>query len=219
MSFWDLLIKSTRIVFVRHGLVLNPKEEYYGTKEGYPLSEDGITTVRRLGNVLLSREIKPDVIYASPTERTKDTALILSEIFGLASYIIDNRIIDTYNPAWEGKNFNEIDYNERDPGYEYEEPSSVFRRGSDFVQDVLYANQGRTIFVVSHEDVIRATISWMGGERGNLEGISRFSQLSRKYALKQGEAYVTNVTYGGRLLGWGERISPNSRTWLGVERR
>src|SRR3989338_9687435 len=99
----------TTLLFIRHGQVFNPDEIYYGKLPGFPLSRSGVSTIRNLAQALKAGEIRPDLFYYSPTQRTRQTSDILTKMLssgfrGIQSYP-DRRLFDINNPGLEGRPF------------------------------------------------------------------------------------------------------------------
>lgn len=87
---------ASRLHFVRHGEVFNPKGLLYERLEGFPLSDRGHEMARAAAKELQQMGISPEALYVSPLERTRQSAAPVSEAFGLEP-IIEDRIIEPWN--------------------------------------------------------------------------------------------------------------------------
>lgn len=83
----------SRIVCIRHA---KPKVEGYASDELYPLSEEGITQHKKLAKILKEKKYFPDKIYCSPVLRAVESAVILSESFGVP-FVKENALGDDFN--------------------------------------------------------------------------------------------------------------------------
>ena len=72
----------TVFYFIRHGHVANSQKVIYERLKGFPLSLTGMRQVRETGRFLSSIDeaITASAIYASPLERTVQTAELIAEI-------------------------------------------------------------------------------------------------------------------------------------------
>lgn len=151
---------KAKVHLVRHGEVHNPEQLFYGRIPGYVLSEQGKQEVHALGNHL--KTIPTVKIYASPLDRTKQTAAILAEYFPGIDIVYDERIIEVGSPL-EGKPFREVEgfnfYDEQYTSQGGETLEAVKGRMLSFFQDVVPFHENEDIIVVSHGDPIMITRS------------------------------------------------------------
>lgn len=87
---------ASRLHFVRHGEVFNPKGLLYERLEGFPLSDRGHQMAASAAEELQKMGISPQALYVSPLERTRQSADPVSRAFGLEP-IIEQRIIEPWN--------------------------------------------------------------------------------------------------------------------------
>ena len=66
-----------RIWLIRHGLSTGNEEKIMQGLHDYPLAHEGRTQARIVGRHLAAREARPNVIYASPLTRTRETAELI----------------------------------------------------------------------------------------------------------------------------------------------
>src|SRR5689334_2207376 len=93
----------TTIYLCRHGEVHNPDQVIYGRMPGFPLSIEGKKQAHALGKHLSAKKLK--AIYASPLERTKETASIVASYQSISTIDIrfDDRLLEVNKPSFEGK--------------------------------------------------------------------------------------------------------------------
>src|SRR5438128_1912666 len=91
--------KST-IYLVRHGDVHNPKQVLYGRIPGFDLSQLGKQQAARLGKHLSAKPIT--AVYASPLERTRQTAAIVTSFLPSIPVVYDERLLEVRSPM-EGR--------------------------------------------------------------------------------------------------------------------
>ena len=87
---------ASRLHFVRHGEVFNPKGLLYERLEGFPLSDRGHQMALAAARELQQMGVSPEALYVSPLERTRQSAAPVSELFGLEP-TIEERIIEPWN--------------------------------------------------------------------------------------------------------------------------
>lgn len=92
---------ADRLHLVRHGEVHNPDRVLYGRLPHFRLSEDGRQMARSAAAYLKGLERPVSALYASPLQRTRESAEPFTELFGLEP-IIDERVIEPTN-VFEGK--------------------------------------------------------------------------------------------------------------------
>ena len=94
---------TTLVHLVRHGEVHNPDGVLYGRRDGFHLSERGVTMAERIGETLGERDIVH--LRTSPLERAQETAAPLAAARGLTP-VLDPRVLESTN-KFEGLNFAE----------------------------------------------------------------------------------------------------------------
>ena len=68
-----------KLFLVRHGEVFNPKQIIHGKIPGYFLSDKGCKDIQNIAEKL-SENAPFELIYASPIDRTRQSAEIISSI-------------------------------------------------------------------------------------------------------------------------------------------
>ncbi|MFE5408438.1 histidine phosphatase family protein [Microbacterium sp. NPDC056569] len=92
---------AARLHLVRHGEVRNPARVLYGRLPGYGLSADGRHMARQAAEYIASLERPVSALVSSPLQRTQESAVPFTEIFGLQP-VLDERVIEPTN-VFEGK--------------------------------------------------------------------------------------------------------------------
>lgn len=169
--------KLTKLYFVRHGEVHNPKEVVYGRIPGFLLSETGKKEAGALGELLKTVSIR--AIYASPLTRAVETASYIAKHFPDVSVETDERLLEIRSSV-DGKP-NAIMYARQWNFYTPdliaaggENLSDIWNRMNSFIRDVIERHAGEDIVAVSHGDpimVVRAKHS--GSRRLTLPAIRR----------------------------------------------
>jgi probable phosphoglycerate mutase len=163
---------STRLFFIRHGATSLSAEDRFAGATDVPLSEEGRDQVRRLSERLAGNAVA--AIYASPLDRTMETARILAGPHGLAVQPLDG-IREIAHGRWEGLTRAEV---ERQFGDEYvrweddpytfapeggESGVAVMARALPDILRIVRAHAGEQIIAVSHKATIRLVISSLIG--------------------------------------------------------
>jgi broad specificity phosphatase PhoE len=86
----------TRLHFVRHGEVLNPKGLLYERLDGFPLSARGQKMAEAAAQEILGMGREIGSLHVSPLERTRQSAQPIAEVFELHPQI-EERIIEPWN--------------------------------------------------------------------------------------------------------------------------
>ena len=74
--------KKCKITFLCHGATIYSEEGRFSDLENYPpLSDLGVTEMENLLDYLRERGVKNDVIYSSPSVRTRQSALMVAKAF------------------------------------------------------------------------------------------------------------------------------------------
>jgi broad specificity phosphatase PhoE len=92
---------ADRIHFIRHGEVHNPDGILYGRLPNFALSERGVAMAKLAAQDLKDQGRQVRAVFASPLQRTRESAKPFKEIFGLDA-MVDERLIEPHN-IFEGK--------------------------------------------------------------------------------------------------------------------
>jgi broad specificity phosphatase PhoE len=99
-----------------------------GRSNETPLTEKGIEQAKQLGRYLLTKDIKPDFIYASPAVRTLETARYALAEMGITSKpLIEDALQELDQGRWVGRN--------RKDTYTSEVLADIAMLGKDFKSD------------------------------------------------------------------------------------
>ena len=163
--------KPTLVLFVRHGQTPTTGKTLPGRAPGLHLSADGIAQAKvaaeRIGAIK-----KVSAIYASPLERTRETAAPIAKALNL-KVKANSGLLECDFGTWTGK---QLDKLRKLPEWETVQRSpSTFRfpKGESFTEmqnrivnavDTICKNHpGQTVVCVSHADPIKAALAHATG--------------------------------------------------------
>ena len=149
---------TTIVHLLRHGEVHNPHGVLYGRRDGFHLSELGVTMAQQVADTIGDRDITH--IRSSPLERARETGAPLAKARGL-DIVVDERVIESTN-KFEGQGFGPNSKTLRKPsswallwnpfkpswGEPYKEIVARMMAG---VEDARDAARGHEAVVVSHQ--------------------------------------------------------------------
>lgn len=155
---------------MRHGEVHNPQRVLYGRLPNYRLSEDGRAMARSAAEFLRGEGRPVSALYASPLQRTRESAEPFTELFGLEP-VIDDRVIEPTN-VFEGKRMkrallNPLNWRHlRDPSVpSWGEPyADVVARMDAAMREAWDESDGGDVVIVSHQLPIWVTHLSVTGE-------------------------------------------------------
>ncbi len=165
---------QTVIYLVRHGDVHNPDGVFYERLPGFYLSELGITQAHTLGKFLSDKKIS--AIYASPLERTNQTADIIASYQHGLNVIHDKRLLEVSSVkrgqkqadlAAERWNFYKPKYTKLGG----EKLSDIWKRINSFFKEAVQKHKGQAIVVVSHGDPVMISMVKHKGKRLTVDEI------------------------------------------------
>lgn len=155
---------STRISFVRHGRVHNPKKIIYGRLPRFRLSEEGITEARAAGDRLRRETIS--ALFSSPMLRARQTAKEILVHHNALRLGISRLIIEVCSP-FQGKpsvEADKVNWNLYEgASCVFEQPADIVRRVRRFIDRNRKRFPGRHVVAVTHGDVIAFTLLWAKG--------------------------------------------------------
>jgi broad specificity phosphatase PhoE len=159
---------DTRILLVRHGATVLSAEDRFAGATNVELSDTGREQARGLARRL--EEVEIAACYASPMDRTMETAGILAEPHGLPVQK-EPAFLEINHGVWEGLTRIEAETKyaedyvrwEEDPynfsPQEGETGLALTARAMPGLLRVVAAHQGETVCVVSHKATIRLLLS------------------------------------------------------------
>ena len=155
----------TKISLVRHGLVHNPGEVYYGRLPGFRLAELGRAQAAAAGDYLADAAV--DAIYHSPMLRAYQTADILRSHCAATTQLAECTLLNEIHSPFDGRPIAEMErrnwnfYQEVDASFE--QPEDIVARILRFFELAHAKHPGRHVIGVSHADPIAFTIMWASG--------------------------------------------------------
>lgn len=168
---------TTRLYLVRHGATPLTEEDKFSGAENVYLSEEGRDQVEHLARRLTG--VKIAAVYASPLDRTMETARILAKPHRL-DVITRDGLRETSHGHWEGLTRTEVETGfaeeyaawESDP-FTFapeggESGISVLARALPVIREIVVQHKDQNVLVVSHKATIRLLLSSLLGfdERG-----------------------------------------------------
>lgn len=160
---------TTRVIFVRHGKTDFPTERIYcDDREDPPLNTAGIAQAQAAARLLRTQQV--DVIYASPSSRTRMTAAELAQVIK-SPIVEESNLRERRFGIWDGLFFDEIareypgDYQawRQDPVHYTpkggETIDGLMERVGSAVAAMVEKHRSKTILVVSHVGPIRVSMA------------------------------------------------------------
>src|SRR5437773_5305390 len=162
----------TRVFMVRHGATVLSAEDRFAGATDVALSDEGREQTRRLADRLSHEKIM--AIYASPLGRTVETASILAAPHKLEVQTRDG-FREINHGRWEQMTRREVEEKFPEEAAEWEKDPYTFAplggesglavtaRALPALIELVRANDGRNILVVSHKATIRLLLSSLLG--------------------------------------------------------
>jgi len=162
----------TRIYLVRHGATELTAEDRFAGATEVPLSDEGRTQVAALARRLRSDTL--DAVYASPMQRTMETAQIIAGPHGLTP-LAEPALREIDYGHWEGQTRDEVEsawateYSawEEDPltmaPAGGESGIDVLARALPVMRRIVQTHRHRSVLVVSHKGTNRLLVSSLLG--------------------------------------------------------
>jgi probable phosphoglycerate mutase len=160
---------TTTLLLIRHGLNDAVGVRLAG-REPVPLNRLGLRQADRL--VARLSAVRIDAIYASPLERTQQTAAPLAAARGLEVREMPGAV-EFLMGEWDGRRFDDLG---RDPSWQRFNAQRSLTRGAngermlavqarfvDALLDAVDRHAGGTVVVFSHADLIRAAVLYFAG--------------------------------------------------------
>ncbi len=162
--------RKCKITFICNGETIFSEDGRFTDTENYPpLSDAGQEEIEKICNFLKVRGVKNDKIYTSPALRSVQSASMIAKLFKQ-----DFEIINDLHPRKCG-DFNGLTFEQVDAKYpdaldklinnpdiptpdNAESVSSFINRVKFVINDIVDANIGNRIIIVTHRDVIKASI-------------------------------------------------------------
>ncbi|PKN00506.1 MAG: glucosyl-3-phosphoglycerate synthase [Elusimicrobia bacterium HGW-Elusimicrobia-2] len=162
------LVRTTEIIFLRHGETDWNREKRIQSRQDIPLNSKGRKQAQRAAAAL--RKEKICAVYSSPLSRSLDTALIIAGKHGLPVWQ-DKRLLEISHGSWSGKkeqwlsakypeeykNWKKEAWKHLPPGAESWE--KLTERMKSFLAHVQKKHSGEKILVVSHRGAIAGALA------------------------------------------------------------
>lgn len=152
----------TTISLVRHGLVDNPRQLYYGRLAGFALAPVGREQAVAAGRLLAGEGVA--MIYHSPLQRAAETAGIIRAQLPAPVPLVESPLLIEIHSPYDGRPVAEMVqrnwdfYSDIAPPYEL--PEDVLGRLLAFFEQTRAAHPGQHVLGVSHGDPIVFAILW-----------------------------------------------------------
>jgi len=182
----------TTVSLVRHGLVENPGNVYYGRLSGFGLAELGRAQAAATGRYLAARPIV--AIYHSPMQRAAETAAVLRAQHPASPPLVETALLNEIHSPYDGLTVAEMErrnwdfYGAISPPYEL--PAEIQGRVLAFFDFVRREHPGQHVAGVSHGDPIAFAILWAFGRPATTEQ----RQLLRECGIAEGYPIHASVS-------------------------
>ena len=163
---------TTRLYLIRHGATQLTAEDRFSGAENIYLSDEGRSQVQHLAMRLTDSKLS--AIYASPLDRTIETARIISKPHGLTPIPCDG-LCEISHGHWEGLSRKEVETNfaeeysawDSDP-FTFapeggESGISVLARALPIIREIVVKHKDESVAVVSHKATLRLILSSLLG--------------------------------------------------------
>jgi broad specificity phosphatase PhoE len=161
--------RKCKITFICHGATIYSEEGRLSDTLNYPpLSESGIEEIDAIGKYLKSRGVKNDVIYSSPAIRTVQSAMMIAKVFK-KDYTTVDKLTPRQRGNWNGltisqllekypEGFNDLLLKPDKSMGNAESSEHFIQRIKLIIDDLVAKNIGNRIIIVTHPEVIQASI-------------------------------------------------------------
>ena len=203
--------KFTTVYLVRHGRTPSTGKVLPGRAPGLNLSEEGLAQAQRAAERLGELTKKPVAVYASPLERTRQTAAPIARALGQRVRVAKG-LLECDFGTWTGKSLATLSKKPEWRTVQSNPSSFRFPNGESFaemaartwetIQQLAQAHEGQAIVCVSHADPIKAVLSQAAGAP-----LDMFQRLSvapcsiSTLVLSGASPMVLNINTTGSLAG------------------
>ncbi len=161
--------KPTTVLLVRHGRTPTTGQVLPGRAKGLHLGDEGVAQAERAAERILGLgKSKVKAVYASPMERTRETAKPIAAALG-HKVKIERGLLEADFGTWTGRKLSDL-YKLKEWEQVQKYPSGFrFPEGESFaemqqrmvgaVQKLVDTHPGQTIVAVSHADPIKAIVA------------------------------------------------------------
>jgi probable phosphoglycerate mutase len=157
------------ILLVRHGHVAGIVPKRFRGQLDIPLSEEGRMQAQQAAQ-FISQRYAPAVVYSSPLQRCRDSAMALTAKLGLPAPTVSAHLTDTSYGTWQGKLATEVaaESPELFEQWQSAPESLVFPGGESLPRVAARAlpeltalaqrHLGQTLVIYTHDSVIRVAL-------------------------------------------------------------
>ncbi len=159
--------KPTRVLFVRHGKTPTTGAVLPGRAPGLHLAEEGVAQAEAAADRLRALR-KVDAVYASPMERTRETAKPIGKALGVRVKV-DKGLLEADFGEWTGEELSRLRKLREWKAVQSHPSGFRFPGGESFAEmqgrivgatrRLCAAHPGGTIVLVSHADPIKAALN------------------------------------------------------------
>lgn len=160
------------MLFVRHGRTPTTGRLLPGRARGLSLADTGRAEAEAVASRIAALRRRPAAVYASPLERTKETAAPIARALGLRVQT-EAGLLECDVGDWTGKELSRLARTpewavvQRWPsGFRFpggESFVAMAARAAEAVRRLVAAHPGETVVAVSHADVIRVVLAAAAG--------------------------------------------------------
>jgi probable phosphoglycerate mutase len=155
------------ILMVRHGRTPTTGKVLPGRAKGLHLSDDGIAEVKRVAERIAEMK-KVAAIYASPLERTRETAAPIAKALGL-NVVTHKGLLECDFGDWTGASLSSLMKKKEWTTVQRAPSAFRFPNGESFTEmqtrmvstldEIRRAHPGKVVVCVSHADPIKAALA------------------------------------------------------------
>lgn len=199
----------TMILMVRHGRTPTTGKVLPGRAKGLHLSDDGIAEAKRVAERIGEMK-KVAAIYASPLERTRETAAPIAKALGL-DVVTHKGLLECDFGGWTGASLSSLMKKKEWTTVQRAPSAFRFPNGESFTEmqtrmvttldEIRRAHPGKVVVCVSHADPIKAALAHAMGTHLDLFQrivVSTCSVSAVAYA-ETGPVVLTVNSTGGSL--------------------
>ena len=163
--------RKCKITFICHGATIYSDEFRFSDVDNYPpITEAGYEEMTKICDYLKRRAVKNDRIYSSPATRALQSAKMVSKVYGKKDFEILEDLKPRKCGSFNGLTFEQIEAKypdllnqliyepEKRTPEDAESVTEFINRIGKSLNEVVEANIGNRIIIVTHPDVIKAAI-------------------------------------------------------------
>lgn len=201
--------QPTMILMVRHGRTPTTGKVLPGRAKGLHLSDDGVAEAKRVAERIAEMK-KVAAIYASPLERTRETAAPIAKALGL-DIVTHKGLLECDFGSWTGASLTSLMKKKEWTTVQRAPSAFRFPNGESFTEmqtrivgaldEIRRAHPGKVVVCVSHADPIKAALAHAMGTHLDLFQrivVSTCSVSAVAYA-ETGPVVLTVNSTGGSL--------------------